>query len=254
MNQSRFLALSGTFALAPLALAQPHSGDVILTVNEGQIRTNGASNPVRVFAATLGASFPDFTDSPGFDCLPGTFTTGTRNGFRILAPLLKWNGASFPSTPDQYPQEQLEIAFASLVRTTPVDASIVQGFTLAVGSNGQWHRHLEYTLLPPATDGVYLLQLELFSTNLSLSTSPPFYIIFNQNSDGDTALSAATWVESNLIFPRCPADWDSDDDVDSDDIVAFFAAWEGGEGDIDSDSDSDSDDIVFFFSAWDAGC
>lgn len=254
MKPSNFFVLSACFALVPIVLAQPHSGDVILTINEGQIRTNGGSNPARVFAATLGASFPDFTANPGFDCLPGTFTAGTRNGFRILSPLLKWNGASFPTTPDQYPQERLEIAFASLVRTTPVDASIVEGFTLLVGSNGQWHRHLEYTLLPPATDGVYLLELELFSTATSVGTSAAFYIVFNQNSSAGTALAAASWVEANLIITRCPADWDADDDVDSDDIVAFFTGWELGDGDFDSDSDSDSDDIVGFFASWDGGC
>jgi len=57
-----------------------------------------------------------------------------------------------------------------------------------------------------------------------------------------------------LAPPGCPADWDGDDDVDSDDIVAFFADWEIGEGDVDADEDSDSDDIVAFFGFWDSGC
>ncbi len=54
--------------------------------------------------------------------------------------------------------------------------------------------------------------------------------------------------------PSCPADWDDDGDTDSDDIVAFFSAWDQGEGDFDGDLDSDSDDVVGFFTAWDSGC
>jgi len=60
------------------------------------------------------------------------------------------------------------------------------------------------------------------------------------------------------INPRagegCPADWDGDDDVDSDDIVAFFTDWDSGEGDIDGDSDSDSDDLIVFFGRFEGGC
>jgi len=60
------------------------------------------------------------------------------------------------------------------------------------------------------------------------------------------------------INPRageaCPADWDHDNDVDSDDVVAFFADWDNGNGDIDGDGDSDSDDLVVFFGRFEGGC
>lgn len=52
----------------------------------------------------------------------------------------------------------------------------------------------------------------------------------------------------------CPADWDCDGDVDSDDTLGFFNAWESGSGDFDGDDDSDSDDIVSFFARWEGGC
>lgn len=65
-------------------------------------------------------------------------------------------------------------------------------------------------------------------------------------------------VQAVLAMPykscACPADWDADGDTDSDDIVAFFAAWELGEGDVDGDDDSDSDDVVRFFGRWEGGC
>ncbi len=54
----------------------------------------------------------------------------------------------------------------------------------------------------------------------------------------------------------CIGDVDCDGDDDSDDIIAFFAAWDAGGsgGDVDDDGDTDSDDVVIFFRAWDAGC
>jgi len=56
--------------------------------------------------------------------------------------------------------------------------------------------------------------------------------------------------------PPCAADIDGDEDVDSDDISAFFGSWEQGENraDFDGDGDTDSDDITAFFGRWDAGC
>ncbi len=58
------------------------------------------------------------------------------------------------------------------------------------------------------------------------------------------------------VAPSCPSDYDGDDDVDSDDIAAFFGDWDSGEdhADFDGDGDVDSDDIVAFFARWDSGC
>jgi len=52
----------------------------------------------------------------------------------------------------------------------------------------------------------------------------------------------------------CPGDWDVDGDTDSDDIIAFFTDWEGGNADPDGDGDTDSDDIIEFFVSWEGGC
>ncbi len=53
----------------------------------------------------------------------------------------------------------------------------------------------------------------------------------------------------------CAADFDGDDDFDSDDVLAFFASWDSGDecADADADGDADSDDVVLFFNAWDNG-
>jgi len=54
---------------------------------------------------------------------------------------------------------------------------------------------------------------------------------------------------------QCPADADGDDDVDSDDVVAFFALFEEGETccDQDNDDDADSDDVARFFQLFESG-
>ncbi len=52
----------------------------------------------------------------------------------------------------------------------------------------------------------------------------------------------------------CPADWDCDGDIDSDDIVLFFGDWDTGNGDFDGDDDSDSEDVIGFFGRWENGC
>lgn len=53
----------------------------------------------------------------------------------------------------------------------------------------------------------------------------------------------------------CAADYDSDLDTDSDDIIAFFFDWDRGLNcaDVNRDSGIDSNDIVFFFQNWEQG-
>lgn len=54
---------------------------------------------------------------------------------------------------------------------------------------------------------------------------------------------------------ECSADADGDGDVDSDDIVAFFNLFEGGDicCDQDGDEDADSDDVIAFFVQFESG-
>lgn len=69
------------------------------------------------------------------------------------------------------------------------------------------------------------------------------------NTCGSTTSESAT-------FTVCMADDDCDGDVDSDDIIVFFQAWDSGVhiADLDRDGDTDSDDILIFFDAFEAGC
>ncbi len=254
---------NGMLAAATLALgsaaayAQPHASDILLDASTGTIRTGafepgiGPLFPARLFVAELGTAFPNFTADPGFDCAPGTFNPTTSIGFRIHGPLLRWDGSAFPPVAGG----EMLIEFITLSAQTPTIDTTVTGFTLRVGSNGQWHRHLDYTLLPPADNGVYLLELTLFHTG-PLLESEPFWILFDQNASTTELDAAAVWVEDNLINPQpqCPADWDASGGVDGDDIAAFFADWQAGDADIDESGCTDGDDIAYFFTRWQAGC
>lgn len=55
---------------------------------------------------------------------------------------------------------------------------------------------------------------------------------------------------------ECPADVDENGSVDSDDITAFFEAWEGLDPAADSDGSGaiDSDDVLAFFERFELGC
>ena len=258
MTTIRFvpLACAAAASLAGTALAQPHEGDVALYVENSTIHTGvfgaGVYSQTRLFAATLGVVAPNFTATPGFDCSPGTFPAGSRNGFTIRGPLEVWNGAAF----EPAATARMNISFSTLSVDTPLTPQTVTGFTLSVGSNGQWHRHLDYTLSNGAPDGVYLLELELFSTSSSLAPSEPFWILFNQNAVEQAMSDAASWVQLNYLAPApCPADFNQDGGVDGSDVESFFLAWESGDtvADVNFDGGVDGSDIETFFVAWQNG-
>lgn len=256
MNAIRFVSLASAAALAGTSWAQPHEGDVALFIENSQIRTGvfdaGIYSQERLFAATLGVVAPNFTADPGFDCAPGTFPAGTRNGFRILGPLAVWTGSAF----EPAAAARMNISFATLSVDTPETEQVVTGFTLSVGSNGQWHRHLDYTLSSGAPDGVYLLELEIFSTSSSIARSEPFWVLFDQNATAQAMADAATWVQLNYIEPApCPADFNQDGGVDGSDVESFFLAWESGDtpADVNFDGGVDGSDIETFFVAWQNG-
>lgn len=174
------------------ALAQ-HAGDVFPDVQDGRVVTQA-----RVFGSELGELAPNFTDEPGFDALPGTFPVPSSVGFNILDSLRKWNGSDFSTIPS----EQLEIDFGPLSSIfTPPTPSVVPGFSLPVGGAGEWHRHLDFTLGSPASSGVYLLQMELFSSDVGLEPSLPFYLVFNQN-DTEVNHDAAIEYATSVLVPE----------------------------------------------------
>jgi len=182
--------------LAPAAaFAQVHGGDVELTVVDGQLTTNE-----RIYAAEFGEIIPNEVDEPGFDSLAGTFPSDSSVGFSILDSLRQWNGVDFSTIPS----ESLSIAFGSSLGpvATPALPAVVEGFDLNVSSDGSWHRHYDFLLGAPASTGVYLLQLQLSSSDQSLAPTDPFFVVFNQNDSELNHDAAIAFVETSLQAPE----------------------------------------------------
>ena len=249
-------------ALAASALAQ-HAGDIVLSVENGRIRTaielgEGLIEPSRVFASEMGEIAPGFTDEPGFDCEIGAFPYPSTVGFQIHGPLLRW----IDGTGDGRSPETMSVAFGPLGPVaSPSCNTLVDGFSLAVGSNGTWHRHLEFTIDESAPGGVYILGLELFSSDPSAAASRPFWIVFNHGAEESEHDAAIEWTESTLAGAACAADFDADGVVAVPDIFTFLSAWFAGPDtpgawrvDFDGSCGLAVPDIFSFLSAWFAAC
>lgn len=268
MNRVYFALAAAVFGTT--AFGQ-HGGDIALTVEHGRIRTgtlvSGAfAEPARVFESEFGEFAPNFTDEPGFDCAAGTFPVPSGVGFRVRRALREWDGSNFNSV-SPIP---IEIDFGPFMVRTPATDQVVEGFILAVAGNGQWHRHFGFTLAEPATDGVYLLELELFSTAATIEASEPFWIVFNQNEDEPVVRAAENWVKRFLAGEFCLADFDDgtgggepDGGVTIDDLLFYLGAFDDGARVADVDDGSGQgvpdggvtiDDLLYFLARFDAGC
>jgi subtilisin family serine protease len=62
---------------------------------------------------------------------------------------------------------------------------------------------------------------------------------------------ALAWLDANNV---CPADWNGDQGVDGDDVIAFFADWDASDADFNRDGGTDGDVVIAFFTRWDSGC
>lgn len=208
------VGLAGPAAVVPAALAH-EEGDVFLSIENGRIVTGLFQEPiggpevitpgVRVFKGELGIDVPNFADEPGFKSEPGTFALGTEVGFRITRALRQWNGSSF----DQLANLTMGMSFGGSLQATspifdPLSSIDAPSFSIPVEPYsadpqlGDWHRHPGFTLNAPATDGVYLMELELFSTDPSVQASDFIWIVWGQNAD-EAALDAALEHAESVI-------------------------------------------------------
>ena len=262
INFLTYFALVGTFTSNVLA---QHVGDIGLDTNSaGQLTTHtifngGLGEPRRVFSAAFGdTGIPEFTGNPGFDAFPGTLNSAFRVGFNSRSPLLLWNGNGFSQTNSGGPAlgEKVKISFLTANITTA--AAPVAGFSLAVQPDGGWHKHFSFRILPASgftvpDTGIYLLELELRSTDPSISTCEPFWIVMRYGSTTTDHESAQIWAEDNLAASPCPADFDNDDIVGGSDLAVLLSNWSGsGNGDIDGNGNVDGSDLASLLSAWGA--
>jgi hypothetical protein len=250
------LTLLGAIAACSTPALAQHA-DIAVTVVDGAIATAtaGAEAPIptRVFSATFGdTGVARFTSNPGFDALPGTFAAGTRTGFTPRTGLRKYESSALtPVT-----TEELEIKFLTLA--TVVGAEPSPGFDLAVQSNGGWHRHLSFTLrssgakLPPS--GLYVAELELYSTDGVTLPSAPFWIVFNDGRPEADVEEAMAWVTANLAQgdSPCPGDLNGDGEAGAADLATLLSAWGTPAADLTDDGETNAADIAVLLSNWGA--
>lgn len=252
MNTNRFILASALGALASNTLHAQHA-DVTISIENGRIVTNAdaGAGPVaqRVFSADFGAlGVPDFTDEPGFLAAPGTFTPGSRTGFNVTAGLRRFNGTSC----EPVTNERIEASFLTLSTTIGTEPS--PGIDLAVQSDGGWHRHFGFTLFADGgklpADGIYVVELALYSTDGITAPSAPFWIVFNDERSEAEHDAAIAWVEKHLASAPCAADLDGDGQTASSDLAALLSAWGTAAADLTGDGNTDSADIAALLSAW----
>ena len=256
----KFIPIVTVASLTAGAAFAQHAGDVFLEVNSaGRIITglidedkNSVEDNVRVFGSEFGEFFPDFTDEPGFDSEEGTFAPGSGIGFTIRRALRKWDGVRFPA--EEIPAERIQIRLGALgpVFTPTTDAEVV-GFIMPVNSEGGLHHHPGYTLLAPASEGIYLLEIDLWSTDSEVLPSKPIWIVFNQEEDDEIHDDAMDWVYKRFV---CPADFNMDRTVDFFDYLDFVQAFadEDPSADVNDDGQVDFFDYLDFVAAFGMGC
>jgi hypothetical protein len=254
MNHNIIRTLIGFASLlaAGTASAQLHDGDIVIGLIDDQIVTGVPGDGgvpdfgERVFTTEFSGFLPNWTDSPGFDSAADTFAPGTQVGFDIQAALRKWdevNGDFFT-----IPDERLTITKGGSSVTTPLVDQVEPGYVFgSANSSGKLHEHVGYELLSPTTDGIYLLQLTLWSPDVAIAESAPFWILFNKNRDQQMVEDAGQWVRDNLL--GVPGDLNGDGCVDQQDLGILLAAYEvNGDGDIDGDGDTDQSDLGILLS------
>ena len=230
MRKTVLMAAAG-MALGGATAGAIHLGDLAVGLANGRLATgvflvNGdAPVPLlseRVFICTLG-KFPGFNDDPGFDSLEGTFAASQSIGYSMRGSLRKWTGSGLTTVIDE--RLQTRFGTAATIRLSSLDDTPVVGTSRAANTFGVYHHHIGYTLLAPASDGVYALEFELWAPGGSPATSKPYWFVFNQNSDDATVQNVVAYLKQNVVNETCAADLNADGVVDDIDFVYFVAGY-----------------------------
>ena len=209
---------------APACFAQ-HEGDVGLVIQDNQLQTAVIADGQylsgeQIFTAAFGDSgFDYFTQNPGWDAAPGTFTPGATFSWSAVAGLKKYEpGLGFVTTP-----ATLRVSFSTISVT--IGSEPTEGFALQVQPDGGFHKHVNFFLQgengaePEA--GAYLLETQLEIIDSGIAPSQSVYVIFD-NMAPEIQTEAVAFLEESLDS-SCPADVDGDDSIGFADVLAVLA-------------------------------
>lgn len=258
MRTINTIALTATIATVTTCTATAgdlHSADFILALDNDQIVTGAVDPgsgeivfPARVKSALLGAEgFPNFTNDPGFNAQLGSLNPGMLIGFSILSAPRVWDPANgdFETIAD----ETITVRASGQNFDAPTTDQRVEGIVFGqatLDAAAAFHHHLQYLVnggQPPAVDGLFLLELELWTTASGIEPTEPLFIVFAQGDAADDLPEAIAYVEDTLISPACPADFNNDSSLNFFDISAFLSAYT----DQDPAADLNGDGVLNFF-------
>lgn len=260
-------ALLSLASVPGAALAQVHATDFIARIHpaDSQLEFGGVDvdglvqYPVHVKAQQLGLDgVPNFSSDPGFDSEPGALVPGLRIGFDILSAVRAWDGQDF----DAIAAERITVRKAGVNIESPSTDEIVPGFVFGVAdndANAVFHHHVQFFVdfgNPNPIDGVWLLELGLWTEDSVVIDADPIWIVFGQGSGADQLDDAVRWVEDNLVGSPCRVDLNGDDTLDFFDVSLFLQRFNAGDPSADFNDDGRFDffDISAFLAEFSAGC
>ena len=182
------------------------------------------SSPNNTPSATIPGA-PEFLSGPGLaygydlvDGGPQAFAAGSVPSVGFVDGLKHWNGSAFVDAG----ATQLKAFRGSNVNITspsenfaitsdsgPFDSLAMSAVAVGYGSEGaEVHSTIRFALLGDGTtptsngsDGVYLLSMQISSTQAGLSASDPYYFVLHKNAPGHnvSAAVASLGVEPSLV-------------------------------------------------------
>ena len=193
------LSLSGAVLLSgATAHADEEHYDIGVWNDNGVLMTGGwdhdtesmAVSSLRVFEAEFGEdpSFPFSIDEPGIGGVAAD--VGLALGDNILLSLASgisvWNGSGFSSS-----STEMTVGFG------PNTVSSNGGGDLSFTVTEDYDYHPIFSIAETSAVGSYLLQ---FSVSVDgLTSSDPFWIVFNLGMDEEAYEESVEWVEGNLV-------------------------------------------------------
>lgn len=208
--------------------AQAQHADVVPRVENGRIVTGGHEDAtgeefpsLRVFGYDFGEDplDPYFAADPGFNAPAGSLPGNSQLRFDIPSSaaaglpvnLSYWDGTGGVTFTAPASGETLRINLGAQNATLGSGTGAVAGFAIATAtSEGSLHRHLNALLNgsdgnndpadgnPPA-GGIYVLSMELSSSDPAVAPSLPIYLVYNNGLSEEAHGAAIDFVRTNII-------------------------------------------------------
>lgn len=206
------LASALVLLAAPVALADGGDIDIGSRVTDGRLVSWAADHTIgqyldveRVFKGELTELLGVVEgDEPGWFFRPDSEFVGSRVGFNVLKAARAWDPNAPSSEPNQNFQSISPVTFTignSLLGevTTPAadPLSAIAGPSIVVPSAGV-DFHYPF-LMNGNTPGIYLLELEQYTTLSNVQNSLPFYVILNYGLSEEEHDRAFGYVSSFIV-------------------------------------------------------